>query len=160
MGKSIEETLKKELTKLHSQLTKDKNSISELYEAFDEARFIAKCRSCDIEMAYSKITFAERYVSCRSDETCKIVAKIAGKIKQAEKQEANTREAYGKKLFKILVEYHPVLKFTKDNTEKMWDEVFGSDYAKLSVEEKVSLVALVELDGGLYRLKGAGPIFE
>ena len=160
MGKRMEEILKKELKTLHNQLEKDKNSISELYEAFDKARFIAKCRSCDKELAYSKMIFAKRYTSCRLVETCNLVSQIAGKIKMAEKQEAGIREAYGEKLFNILAEYQPVLTHTKENAEVMWNDVFGSDYAKLSEEKKVSLIGLIELDGGLYRLKNIGPIFE
>jgi len=160
MGKTIEEVLKKELKKPHNQLVKDKGSVSELYEVFDEARFIAKCRGCDKELAYSKMAFSERYSSCRSDEACKAVSKIAGKIKQAEKQEESTREAYGKKLFKILAEYQPVLTHTKDKSDIAWIDVFGTDYSRLSNEEKVSLVALVELDGGLYRLKDVEISFD
>ena len=159
MSNSIEKILKKELKKLHDQLLKDENEASELYDLLDEARFMARCRNCGEEKIYSKKPFEDRYVSCKASEMCKAVSDMANKIKQAERKEKSTREEYGKKLFAVLQDYKPLLIFLKDQSEKQWEEVFGRDYSALSDNQKVSLIALVELDGGLYRFKDIDSIF-
>lgn len=159
MSKSIEQILKKELKKYHKQLMKDEDAVSELYNLLDEARFVAKCRNCEMEKEYSKKMFEDRYVSCKADKICIAVTDVANKIKQDERKAKSTREEYGERLFDILRDYKPLLIFLKDQSEKQWEEVFGRDYSALSDNQKVSLIALVELDGGLYRIKDVDSIF-
>ena len=160
MGKSIEKTLKKEMKKLHVQLMKAEDNISELYDIFDQIRFIAGCRSCEKEKEYSNLLFMDRYTSCRSEGPCKSVSEIAAKIKDSEQKEKKIREEYGAKLFDILKEFNPAVICLKDRSITSWDKVFGSCYSRLSEDDKVSLIALVEFDGGMYRLKDVPEIFR
>ena len=153
MNKSIEKVIEKKLKKTHQQLMQAKEKVSSLYDLLDEARFIAKCRNCEKEKEYSKSLFEQRYISCKSDEACETVVDIAEKIKQAASKEKTIREEYGKVLLRILTEFDPVLINVRDHSEKQWDEVFDSEYDMLSEEKRVSLIALVEEDGGLYRMK-------
>ena len=73
-------------------------------------------------------------------------------LKKAEQEEDSYSDLYAKKIFDYLKNIKPVLIRKRSNQKVSWDEAFGTDFSKLSNEVKGSLVALVEEDGGQYRL--------
>ncbi len=73
-------------------------------------------------------------------------------LKKAEQEEDSYSDLYAKKIFDFLKNIKPVLIRKRSNQKVPWDEAFGTDFSKLSNEVKGSLVALVEEDGGEYRL--------
>lgn len=160
MVKNMDKELKKKLRKHHAYLFKTEDIISRAYDVLDEAKFLAKCRTCEKEVEYSTKPFSERYISCRTTGACVVVADAAKSIKRATTVNEEAREEYGRIVFKILQEFNPVLVSIRDASEKNWSDVFGTDYEALSPEQKVSLIALTEFDGGLYRLKGIDQIFD
>ena len=160
MNKGIEKEIKKKIKKYHYHLIKEENTVSDLYELLDKAKFIARCRECEQEENYSKLPLEKRYGSCRTDKACEAVTLIAEKIKQENSKIERIREEYGENLFPILQNYQPVLIDNADEDEKQWYEIFGTDYSKITEDKKISLIALIELDGGIYRLKDVAPIFD
>ena len=79
--------------------------------------------------------------------------KYAKNLNKAEYEEDVYTELYAKKIFDYLKILKPDLIRRRNNQKVLWDEAFGMDYSMLSNELKGSLVALVEEDGGQYRLE-------
>ena len=74
-------------------------------------------------------------------------------VKNAEQEEDVFSEVYAKKIFDYLKDFAPVLIRKRNDQKVNWEEAFGSDYLTLSKGLKASLIALVEDDGGQYRLE-------
>ena len=53
----------------------------------------------------------------------------------------------------LLSQEQPTLIRRRDKTEVSWVEAFGTEYEALTTELKASIVALIEEDGGQYRIK-------
>ena len=161
MNKDLKTIIRKSMQRKHLQLCHYENALYELYDLFDDARIAAGCRTCEHEEQYSKMIFNNRYIACNPSKECGIVVRIADKIKQAAQKEQDCREKYGSKSFKILKDYNPVIISIRDGSETEWANVFNTEeYKALSDEQKISLVALTELDGGLYRIKGIESFFD
>ena len=74
-------------------------------------------------------------------------------VKNAEQEEDVFSEVYSKKIFDYLKDFAPVLIRKRNDQKVNWEEAFGADYSTLSKGLKASLIALVEDDGGQYRLE-------
>ena len=74
-------------------------------------------------------------------------------VKNAEREEDVFSEVYAKKIFDYLKVCAPVLIRKRNDQKVNWEEAFGADYSTLSKGLKASLIALVEDDGGQYRLE-------
>jgi hypothetical protein len=60
---------------------------------------------------------------------------------------------YARKIFDNFKVIKPTLIHRRDKLEVSWDNAFGTDFDKISPELKGSIVALVEENGGQYRIK-------
>lgn len=74
------------------------------------------------------------------------------KLQKAKTEEANFRELYAKEIFTYFEKKKPMLIHRKSNKKYAWQEAFGNDYSQVSPELKHSLIALIEDDGGQFRL--------
>ena len=79
--------------------------------------------------------------------------RIRQDLDDALKREDAFVDSYAQKVFQILSREKPVLLRRRDKTLVPWEDAFGNDYSQLSPERKGSLVALIEEDGGQYRLQ-------
>ena len=73
-------------------------------------------------------------------------------VKNAEREEDAFSEIFSKAIFDFLKDSAPVLIRRRNNQKVNWSDAFGSDFSELSVELRGSLIALIEEDGGQYRL--------
>ncbi len=80
-------------------------------------------------------------------------AKFHEDLKAVNEKEDAIRDVYARKIFEYLSQEKPILIRRRDKTEVPWLDAFGTDFEMLSVELKASIVALVEQDGGQYRIK-------
>ena len=60
---------------------------------------------------------------------------------------------YAKVIFEVYSAKKPKLKNIHDGTISAWDDVFDSDFSKLSKRDRNDLICLIEGHGGRYRFK-------
>lgn len=78
---------------------------------------------------------------------------LQAQLDEISQKEKEFREYYAKRIFNDLSLTRPTLIRRRDEKEVSWREAFGNDYSRLSPELKASVIALIELNGGQYRLK-------
>ena len=161
MNKDLKAVIQKTLKRDHLRLNHYNSVLSDLYDLLDEARCNADCGGCENEEKYSKMIFDDRYTQCMPDKACDLVVKTAVKIKHVVRKEQDCRDKYGRKAYEILKEYNPVILSIRDDSEMPWSRVFNTEkYQDLSEEQKTSLIALIELDGGVFRVKEVDYFFD
>jgi len=135
------------------------NKISELFKAslyiqekYDDARLEARCKSCKVNTSDLELQFEDRCKNCRKDSACINVKKLHDELSTARKKEDEYTEKYAKLVFDKLSEIQPNLIRRKDKEKIKWSDAFGKDFTVLSINEKRSIVSLIEEDGGKYCL--------
>ena len=78
--------------------------------------------------------------------------KYKNAMENAEKEEDSFAEIYANAIFDFLKDKNLILIRNQNNQKIAWNDAFGTDFSILSIELKGSLIALIDEDGGQYRL--------
>ncbi len=146
-----EEILKK-LKRVREQYNKIQDKESIQFERFDEAKDMAKCRGCELFMPLNKEFDIDHFSKCKKDKDCGNVAREYSKLFKIRMEMREIEKEYSKSVFSLLSKEDPALINRKSNKQVSWSASFGERYELLSDDKKYSLIALIEEDGGEYRL--------
>jgi len=146
-----DEVLKK-LRKIRDQYNNIQDKDSLQFERFDDAKDMAKCHDCEMFIPLNREFDKDHFAKCRKDRHCGIVAKEYSKLFKIRMEMREIEKEYSKNVFALLCKEDPALINRKSNKRVSWASAFGEKYELLSDDKKYSLIALIEEDGGEYRV--------
>lgn len=131
------------------------NALERRYKAqkvFNEVRINAECSLCPIFNINDGGSYSSWMTECDTKKSCKKVVESYQYFEKIAKEFSIIQEMYANIIYKNLCISKPKLIRRKDNEVLDWEAVFESDNMVLDEEKQKSLVALVEEDGGKYRV--------
>lgn len=139
--------------KEHLQLEKIKRKCYEIHKDYGEIKVAACCKTCSINQSDMDLPLEERCKHCKREVNCKKVVKCHKKLVLSELKQQGIRNTYAKKVFDYYSRTNPLLIRCQSGESVCWIDAFGDSFETTSVGQRNSLVALIEEDGGQYRLK-------
>ena len=131
------------------------NILERRYKAqnkYNEARIEANCSVCYLFDKNDGIKYSEWLTECDTLKKCKKVTESYLYFEKIAKEYLDIQEQYANVIFSNLSSYKPKLVERKNNKVLEWDDVFNSSNILVDEEMNKSLVALIEEDGGKYRI--------
>ena len=142
-----------EFEKEHMLLKAAKEKCFIMHERYGDLKVKAKCIICPIGKAEIYLPMDQKHLQCNNNRACKAVVNGYKKLIKAEKDQAAVRELYSKRIFNFCCDKQPELLLCQTGETVQWNDAFGQEFDDTTLAQRNSLVALVEEDGGKYRLK-------
>ena len=112
----------------------------------------ANCINCQIALDDMELPLAKRYRRCGK---CKDVPRILADLNvylNASAEVDKIQAEYAKRVFNLLKVLKPMLLVRAKKEKITWEKAFPNSFSQLPATLYSSLVALVEEDGGRYRV--------
>lgn len=88
-----------------------------------------------------------------TDKTSKATQILKNVLDASIKKEEEIKKMYAERIFNELSDSKPLLVRRATKELVRWEDAFGKDFSEISPELQGSLIALIELNGGQYRIK-------
>lgn len=142
------------IKKKEKEYYKAKSIYYEADAAYQEACERASCYNCEIDKVAASLPFEKRYSRCKKEKSCSNVVKKHVEFVKAMSEYDETRMEYAQVILEEFGKVKPILYNRITKKDAKWDECFPSSFSEVIKKDLVnSLIALIELDGGRYRLK-------
>ncbi|MBE5743143.1 MAG: hypothetical protein E7358_00305 [Clostridiales bacterium] len=113
----------------------------------------AACFNCAVFEKYRNLALGDRYKQCYNCSACDNVVEAYNKYLYAQAQVDEVIKVYAKVIFEELSIIKPKLISRLDKTTVTWENVFPLNFQEVPDTLMKSIVALIEEDGGKYRIK-------
>ncbi|HCW22915.1 MAG TPA: hypothetical protein DGX96_04390 [Lachnospiraceae bacterium] len=121
-------------------------------DKFDTAWTKAGCRGCENEQRYAKLPESERYQDCSKKLACHGVRRAYAALQERKEEERQVRDVYARQIYETFSKEKPRLKIRQSGEIISWDDAWDVPFAKMSDITRNQLIALIDEDGGKYRL--------
>ena len=140
-----------ELNRFHKEFESILQKKIRIQNLLNKARMDSGCILCDIGQNESNTPLELRYKNCRKDKKCLSVIKFYQQLMDIKTKEIELIDRYSFAIFDCYSSNNPKLRNDITNEITDWKTVFGDDFTKLTQTQKISIVSIIEEDGGEFR---------